>query len=79
MEPDRKVLLEAAHGEAAAQEFRYPPMGKKRNLQDAVDKSEPLRQRAEALVDFWVTVCKRKQSNVQAGLLDPLQSLEQRE
>jgi hypothetical protein len=79
MEPNRKILLEAAYGEAAAQEFGYPPVGQKRNLQDAVDKSEPARLQAEAPVDFRVAVCKRNQPNVEPGLFDPLQSLEQRE
>ena len=31
---DRKILFQATHREAAAQEFRHTPMRKKRNLQD---------------------------------------------
>ena len=45
---DREILLEAAYGEAGAQELGHAPVRQERNLQDAVGEAELLGPRAKS-------------------------------
>jgi hypothetical protein len=76
---NREILLEAAHGEAAAQEFGHPPMGKERDLQNTVDEIEFARACAEALFDRRRPVRERDEPDLKAGDLEPLHRREKRE
>src|SRR5207248_2244381 len=49
---NRKILLQAAHGETSAQEHRHAPMGKERDLKHAVGQAEFPRTRAKTLFDW---------------------------
>ena len=66
VKPDREVLLEAAHREAAAQEFGHAPMGKKRNLENAIGEAELARAGAEALFDARSAVREGDQPDLQS-------------
>src|SRR5580704_10976837 len=78
MKYDREVLLEAAYGETGAQELGHPPMGKKRDLQDAVGDVELFGPRAKPAFERWPAMRHGHQSDCEAGLLEPLHRREQR-
>ena len=79
MDCDRKVLFEAAHGQAAAQERRHSPVRKKWNLQNAVLEAKLACLCAKSFLDRSSSVRKCDERDIKAAALEPVQGGEQRE
>src|SRR5713101_4895544 len=76
---DRKILLQTAHGQASAKEFRYPPMREKRDLEDAVCETKLDCARAEIPFYGRRAMREREQPDIQPGGHQPMHRGEQRE
>src|SRR5438105_7631258 len=79
MDRNRKVLFEAAYGQAAAQELRHPPVRKKWNLQNAVLEAELGCFCAPSLFNPGSSVRKCDEPDIKAAAPEPVQGGEQRE
>ena len=76
---DWEILLQAAYGEARAQELGDTPVRQERDLQDAVGHIELRRAQTEPTFDARPAVRHRHQSDFDSGLLKSLHCREKRE
>src|SRR5262249_60156820 len=66
MDGDGKILLQAAHGETATDEFRDAPMRQEGDLQHAVGKAEPACGCTKVLFHLRLAMRERDETSVEA-------------
>ena len=73
MKANREILLEAADREAAAQEFRYAPMGQEGKLEHAIGEAKFADLRPKPLFDLSPSMSDSHEANIHALLFEQMQ------